>query len=382
MHYAVVGPTWPFRGGIAHFTSLLVRQLRLRHRVDLLSFSRQYPRLLFPGNVSADPSGQRLAVESERIIDGANPLTWLRAARRLETLRPDALVLQWWTPYWMPLSLLMARAARKRRVPVVYFCHQISEPDSRNSEWRFARRTLASGDALIAVTSSEEALLRAQFKDKYVVRAHMPVFDVTERSGIARSDARARLGLPAHGPLVLNFGFVRPYKGVPLLIDAMRMVSPDAHLVIAGEFWNAEAELRALVAERGLDGRVSLHNRYVPNEEIEPYFAAADVVALPYLSGNVSAVLTLAVNYGVPVVVSNVGGFTDTVQDGVNGLIVPAGDAAALGAALTRFFAEDLGRAMRAAMARTRDALSWERLTAILDNTALGAGRLVASRGR
>jgi glycosyltransferase involved in cell wall biosynthesis len=175
---------------------------------------------------------------------------------------------------------------------------------------------------------------------------------------------------------------VRPYKGVPLLIDAMRMLSPDAHLVIAGEFWNAEAELRALVAERGLDGRVSLHNRYVPNEEIEPYFAAADVVALPYLSGNVSAVLTLAVNYGVPVVVSNVGGFTDTVQDGVNGLFVPAGDAAALGAALTRFFADDLGLAMRAAMARTRDALSWERLTAILDNTVLGAGRLVASRGR
>jgi glycosyltransferase involved in cell wall biosynthesis len=370
MHYVVVGPTWPFRGGIAHFTSLLVRQLRLAHRVDLLSFSRQYPKLLFPGNVAADPSDQRLAVDAERLIDGANPLTWLRAARRLSTLRPDALVLQWWTPYWMPLSLLMARAARKQRIPVIYFCHQISEPDSRNSEWRFARRTLSSGDALVAVTSSEESLLRAQFAAKQVVRAHMPVFDVAPRTGVARDEARRALGVPPDGPLILNFGFVRPYKGVPLLIEALRTLDAHAHLLIAGEFWNAEAELRARIEALGLTSRVTLHNRYVPNEQIEAYFAAADVVALPYLSGNVSAVLTLAVNYGVPAVVSDIGGFADTVRDGVNGLVVPAGDSRALGVALGRFFAADLGPAMRAAMAETRAALSWERLAAILDNTA------------
>jgi glycosyltransferase involved in cell wall biosynthesis len=378
MHYVVVGPTWPFRGGIAHFTSLLVRQLRLNHHVDLLSFSRQYPKLLFPGNVAADPSDQRLTVDAERVIDGANPLTWLRAAKRLEALRPDALVLQWWTPYWMPLSLLMARAARKQRIPVIYFCHQISEPDSRNSEWRFARRTLASGDALVAVTSSEESLLRAQFSGKQVVRAHMPVFDVAPRTGIGRVEARQALGVPLNALLILNFGFVRPYKGVPVLIEAMRALDAPAHLLIAGEFWNAEAETRAQIDALGLRDRVTLHNRYVPNEQIEAYFAAADVVALPYLSGNVSAVLTLAVNYGVPAVVSDIGGFADTVRDGVNGLVVRAGDSTALGAALRRYFAAGLGPPMRAAMDETRAALSWERLAVILDNTASALSR----RGR
>ena len=368
MKVAVVGPTYPFRGGIAHFTTLLVHHLRRRHMVDFYSYWRQYPAWLFPGNTDRDPSAEPLQEAVDRSLDPYNPLTWWRLARRLAADPPDLLLLQWWTPFWLPLQAALVRGARRAGVPVLFFCHQLVEPDSSPLEWQVARLGLRLGQAYLVVTERERAQLQAAYPQRRVVLGHHPAYEGFPSRGISPAEARAALGLPPlDTPVLLVFGFVRKYKGLRYLLPALAEVPGAAHLMIAGEFWEDEQEYHRLIADLGLTARVTIHNRYIPNEAIEPYFVAANALVLPYLSGSQSGVGMLAIQYGLPIIATHVGGLAETVRDGVNGLIVPPADSAALAAALRRFLAEALEGPMRAEAERVRARLSWPALIDLIE---------------
>jgi len=369
MKLAVVGPTYPYRGGVAHFTTLLVRACRQRHQVVFHSYRRQYPRWLFPGSTAADPSAAGLREPCERLIDSLNPLTWRAIARQIVAERPDALLLQWWTPFWLPLSLVLTRAARRAGIPVLFLCHQLVEPDSGGYEWPIARLALRHADAFISLTSVERDILARAFPGRPVVGGFLPVFDQRAPQGIASSAARQLLGIAADVRVILFFGFVRRYKGLRTLLDALARLPDDVHLLIAGEFWEDEAEYRAQIARHGLTARVHIHAGYIPDEAVEPFFAASDVVALPYLSGSQSGVGMLAVNYAVPIVVSAVGGLGEMIEDGVDGIIVPPADPGALAAALGTTLEPAVNQRMRAALARLRQRRSWDALVDLIDAT-------------
>lgn len=376
MKYAVVGPTYPFRGGIAHFTTLLVHHLRRAHTVNFYSYWRQYPSWLFPGNTNRDPSAEKLEETAERSLDPYNPLTWWRTARRLVAERPDALLLQWWTPFWLPLTAVLALAARRAKIPVVFFCHQLVEPDSSPLEWQVARLGLSLGQAFVVVTERERAQLQRAFPQRRVALGHLPVFEGFPSRPATPAEARQALGLPGpETPVLLAFGFVRRYKGLRYLLHALAEVPAPAHLVIAGEFWEDEPAYRRLIDELGLAARVTIHNRYIPNEAIEPYFVAANALVLPYLSGSQSGVGMLAIQYGLPIIATNVGGLAETVRDGENGLIVPPADSAALAAALRRFLSDGLEAPMRIEAARVRARLSWPALVGLIEEIRDGLAR-------
>jgi glycosyltransferase involved in cell wall biosynthesis len=366
--YAVVGPTYPFRGGISHFTTLLVQHLRRTHTVNFYSYWRQYPAWLFPGNTDLDPSTQTLAEAVERSLDPYNPLTWWRTARQLIAERPDALLLQWWTPFWLPLQAVLALSARRAGIPVLFFCHQLVEPDSSPLEWQVARLGLQLGQAYIVVTERERAQLQRAFPRRCVALGHLPVFEGFPTQPLTPAEARKKLGLPeVETPVLLVFGFVRRYKGLRYLLQALAAVPSPAHLMVAGEFWEDEQDYQRLLAELGLTERVTVHNRYIPNEEIEPYFVAANALVLPYLSGSQSGVGMLAIQYALPIIATNVGGLAETVRDGLNGLIVPPADSQALAAALQRFLTGKLEAPMRLEAARVRDRLSWPALVGLIE---------------
>jgi len=378
--YAVVGPTYPFRGGIAHFTTLLVHHLRRAHAVKFYSYWRQYPAWLFPGNTDRDPSAQPLEEAVERSLDPYNPLTWWRTARRLVAERPDALLLQWWTPFWLPLQAVLALSARRAKIPVLFFCHQLVEPDSSRLEWQIARLGLRLGQAYIVVSERERAQLQQAFPKRRVALGHHPAYEGFPTQHLTLPEARRGLGLPGpETPVLLAFGFVRRYKGLRYLLAALAAGPATAHLVIAGEFWEDEPGYRRLVDELGLRERVTIHNRYIRNEEIEAYFVAANALVLPYLSGSQSGVGMLAIEYGLPIIATNVGGLAETVRDGVNGLIVPPADSAALAAALRRFVDEGLEGPMRAEAARVRERLSWPALVGVIEEIRSGLTRTPAA---
>ncbi len=379
MRIAVVGPTYPYRGGIAHYTTLLVYHLRAAgHTTRFYSFTRQYPRWLFPGKTDRDPSTAALRVECEYVLDPVNPLTWWRLCHNLRRDDPEVVLLQWWVPYWTPSMTVIGRwLKRNTRSKIVFVCHNVLPHEGGGFlDRRLAMTVLRSGDAFIVHSEQDKHYLRALLPDAAIYKAHLPTYEpiaqlTGDRGSDPYADDRAVLGVPANRPVVLFFGFVRPYKGLEYLVQALPLVLREqpVHLLVVGEFWTAPEFYERYAAQFGVQNAMTLVNRYVPNEELHTYFNLAEVVVLPYVSATQSAVAQLAFGAGKAVITTRVGGLPEIVQDGVTGLIVPPQDSAALAAAIVRFIREGLRvpfeRNVQAA--NTARTYGWQHLVATLE---------------
>jgi glycosyltransferase involved in cell wall biosynthesis len=351
----VVGPTYPYRGGIAHYTTLLVRHLHAAgHWTRLYSFTRQYPRWLFPGKTDKDTSAAPLKVDCDYVLDPVNPITWWRLYRKVRADAPDLLVLQWWVPYWTPCLTAISRwIKRNTNIPIVFICHNVIPHEGGGVlDRRLVMTVLRQGDALIVHSEQDRRRLHVLLPQAQVRKALIPTYaELAEQrtpgassAGVAPAELGRELGLPTDRPILLFFGFVRPYKGLEYLVQALPLVLEklDAHLLVVGEFWSSPEFYQRYAREFGVEQAITFVNRYVPNEELVPYFDLADVVVLPYVSATQSAVVQLAFGFGKPVITTRVGGLHEVVQDGVNGLVVPPQDEVALANAIVRYFAEGL----------------------------------------
>jgi glycosyltransferase involved in cell wall biosynthesis len=356
---------------------VLVEHLRRGHDVDFVSFKRQYPRWLFPGNPDPDPSNDVLHCECEYLLDPLNPFTWLRTYRRVKRHKPDVLLLQWWTPFWTPTTAVLATLVKRRTsTRILFLCHHISPPDGGPFDFTLARTVLSRGDEFIVLSESDYADLRRALPDASIHLAKHPTYEIFSLGRRDREAARAQLGYGEQDNLLLFFGFVRRYKGLKLLLHALARV-PDAlnvKLLVVGEFWEPEAEYRALASELGITDRVQMINRYVPNEEMGLFFSPADVVVLPYLEATQSGIAQIAFGFDLPVITTSVGGLPETVRDEEFGLVVPSRDEEALAQAITRFFEEELAGEFRSRIQAERDVFSWDRLVQLIENVLGGQG--------
>jgi glycosyltransferase involved in cell wall biosynthesis len=369
MRICVVGPTYPYRGGIAHYTTLLVRHLRAAgHWAKLYSFTRQYPRFLFPGKTDRDPSATPLRVDCEYVLDPINPLTWWRLYRKIKRDAPDLLILQWWVPYWTPCLTVLSRLVRNNtRTKILYVCHNVVPHDGGGTlDRRLAMAVLRRGDAFIVHSEQDLWRLRALLPKAQITHTHHPTYQsLADTARPPQADVRRELGLEAER-VVLFFGFVRQYKGLDYLVRAMGPVNTrlPVHLLVVGEFWTSEDYFVALAEQFGVQEHITFVNRYVPNEELGRYFELADAVVLPYISATQSGVAQLAFGFGKPVITTRVGGLPEVVRDNETGLIVPPQDWQALADAIIGFYERDLGPTLSANVRRAhqQNDFSWEEL--------------------
>ena len=358
---AIVGPVAPFRGGIAQHTTSLHRALSKRADTLTFSFSRQYPGWLFPGESDRDPDYDgRLEPGVRYEIDSLNPLTWRRAAAAIREFGPAGAVIPWWSVYWAFCFHHIAASLRRAGVPVVFVCHNPVEHE--DAAWRraLANRVLGSADAFVVHDQAARGLMLEQFpRAAVLVHPHPTHTEFPDPRG--ELPRRAALEL-------LFFGFVRPYKGLDVLADALALLRDrDVKLTVAGEFWSGLDDFRDRIRALGLEGLVELLPCYHSARQTAELFARADVVVLPYRSATGSAVIPLAYRYGKPVIASRVGGLPEVVDEGETGFLVPPGSPPELAKAIASL---DAARAasMRHAVERHAASMTWDGFAAtVLD---------------
>lgn len=372
----LVGPLHPWRGGLAQYLQLLGEALEAHAEVRAVTFTRQYPDFLFPGTSQFDPDAPRPRFPTEALLDSIGPISWRRSAAHLERFAPGAVILKWWMPFFAPAFASAVGPLRRRGTRVVLVCDNLVPHEPRFYDRAFTDWMLRNSDGYLVMSDSVERDLDRLKPGAPRRRVPHPFYAQFDRGRHTRESARAALGL--EGDVALFFGYVRHYKGLDTLLTAWKRVRaerPGATLVVAGEFYERPEPYRELAAEVG---GVRLVDRYIPDDEVEALFRAADVTVLPYRSGTQSGVTHVAYALGSPVVATTVGGITETVRDGETGLTCPPEDPEALARTLVRFFAEGMRERMAAPIAALRAEHSWE---ALARSTVDLVGELAPGRG-
>ena len=359
MRIGLLGPAHPLRGGIAQYLALLHKELAQSHEVVSLSLIRQYPSFLFPGQSQVDPSESPLEVPNERVLDPMDPRTWFRAKRRARELKLDALVYKWWIPFFGAAYAPVLDGAREGGAATIMIADNLVPHEKRPLDGFLTKLVTDRTDGVLVMSQSVEDDVRRLLPRMPFERVPHPVYAQYGAAGRDRASARARTKLD--GDVLLFFGFVRRYKGLDVLIEAMPRVlaSRQVTLVVAGEFYEPVEPLRARIAQLGLTERVRVLDRYVPDEEVGDLVAAADCVVLPYRAATQSGVVLVAYAGGCPVISTAVGGLPEVVDDGVTGFLVPPEDPDALAAAILRFYERGGRPAFEAAVARKAEDFSW-----------------------
>jgi glycosyltransferase involved in cell wall biosynthesis len=357
LRVGVIGPVLPFRGGIAQHTTRLLRALAAKADVLAISFTRQYPKLIFPGESDRDPAFEGHVEEhTEYLIDSVNPLTWSAAVRRMKAFRPDMVVIPWWQVYWAPSFAHMAWRLRRAGIPVVFLCHNVTEHEAAGWKRAVTRWVLSFGSGHVVQTNLDREHLLELLPGSKPVLHLQPAFD---------HFPQATGSLPQEHDLeLLFFGFVRPYKGLDVLIEAMALLPADldVRLTVAGEFWHGPEATLARIAELGIADKVEVISRYLTETEVAEYFARMHALVLPYRSATGSGVAAVAHHYEKPVIVTRVGGLPDVVEDGVTGFVVEPDSPEALAAAIVKLARLDVS-AMAGEIRRFKaENLTWEGL--------------------
>jgi len=393
MRIVIVGTAYPLRGGIAHYIALLRDALvRRGHEVRILTFKRQYPKILFPGKSQEEADSgveQAHAVRQEQLaatdiaIDSINPLSWMQAGAIAAKFQPDLILFKYWMPFFAPAYGVIARVAKRlakkrgQRPPsIVFIADNVVPHEMRPGDLQLTRFAFRAVDYFIVHSDAvERELLRVAPSAKHVKLPH-GIFEIFGEA-VSRADARRTLGLPQDASVILFFGYIRKYKGLDILLRAIPVLlkrMPELRVVVAGEFYGNEAEHRSLIQSLNIpEKNLLLATDYIPNDQVAKYFAAANVVVLPYRSATQSGIVPIAYQFDRPVIVTDVGGLRESVIDGISGLIANEATPEDIAANVLRFFDEQLEATLTAGAKEEKKKYSW-------DAFAEGLEQLMASR--
>jgi glycosyltransferase involved in cell wall biosynthesis len=370
MKIDLIGPSYPFRGGISHYTTLLFKELKKKHRVKFYSFKRQYPAFLFPGQTDKDTSHMPIKDdEIHPILDSINPFTWIHVAIKIVRDKPDITIFPWWVAFWAPQFLTIISVLKLfSKTKIMFICHNILEHEKDPIKFQMSKLVLSKGDFFIVHSREEkERLIKAVRKARVNMNFH-PTYEVFNPGGISRENARRRLRIGEEN-VILFFGFVRKYKGLTYLIQAMPDILKDvnARLVIAGEFWEDKSQYMKMIRNFNLGKKVTIIYRYIPNEEMPYFFYASDIVVLPYTSVSGSGLVQLAFGFNKPVVVSRIGALSEVVRDKKTGFLVSPKNPQEIANAVVRFFRGGHQEKMVETIKKEREKFSWEHIVETIE---------------
>jgi glycosyltransferase involved in cell wall biosynthesis len=368
----LIGPAYPLRGGNALFVAHLYAALAETNEVTVISFSRLYPGFLFPGVRQTDVSGVAIKRHPARpIIDCLNPATWFEAARVAASIDPDLLVFTWWNPFFGPIVKTIASSfKRKTGRPVVVIAENVVSHEARWIDLYLTMMALRQADRFLVLSGVVENDIRRLFPSSRVFRSSLPIYDCYRvGESLSQKQAKERLNLAGKN-VILFFGYVRGYKGLMNLIEAFPLIREsvaNAHLLIVGEYYDDPKPYHEAIQRLRIRENVTEVAEYVANEDVHLYFETANVAVLPYNGATQSGILSIAYGFSKPVIVTDVGGLAELVEEGKTGFIVPPHDRKRLAEAVVRFFKEDRETEFSSNIVEYREKNSFNRIREVFE---------------
>ncbi len=363
----LIGPVYPYKGGISHYTGLMFKALQKQYDVEMYSYKFQYPKLLYKKE-QKDYSNDAFKIDDTHYaLHTANPFNWIAVAGKIKKSRPDAVIIQWWHPYFAPCYFMLAKLLGK--IKVLFICHNVF-PHERFPLDRFLTKlVMKQGDRYIVQSAQDEKDLLSIRKNAVYKKTTLPTFNVFHMKGMSLKEGREILNIPFDSHVLLFFGFVREYKGLKHLLRAMPEVLKglkDCRLLVVGDFAGDKEHYLQMIQELKIENSIEIHDGYIPDKEVEKFFAAADLVVLPYESATQSGIVQIAYSFEKPVIATRVGGLPEVVTDGKTGYLVKEKDPQALSEAILRFFENKKGVDFRNEIQKEAYKYSWERMTEVI----------------
>ena len=369
MKITIIGPVYPYKGGISHYTGLMCKNLRERHEVDMITYSLQYPKILFR-KPQKDFDNATFSVEDTQfILNTANPLSWRKTAERINKQKPDLVIVQWWHPYFSPCYTGILR--RLLQTKVICVCHNVF-PHERFPLDRFlTKRVLKKGNGFIVHSEQDASDLLSVCPGASFRQTVLPTYDAFRFAEMGREEARSVLGIAEDARVLLFFGLVRKYKGLQYLLRAMpaiRNEMKDVKLLIVGDFGGDKDEYLSMIDQLEISSSVEIFDGYMPDKEVQKFFAASDLVVLPYVSATQSAVVQIAYGLERPVLVTKVGGLPEVVSHGKTGYVVSPEDAEAIAEAVSDFYQNERAADFETNVRLEAEKYSWKRMRETIEN--------------
>lgn len=361
----IIGPAHPYRGGIATTSERLAQEfISMGIQADIETFTLQYPSFLFPGKTQYNDKPAPGGLKIRRSINSINPLNWIKVGRMIKKEEPDLLIIRYWLPFLAPCLGTIARTIRgNQKTVVICLADNIIPHEHRPGDRLLTGYFLRQIDGLIAMSKSV-------LNDGYSFRKELvsgfcphPLFD-NYGELLETNDAKQKLNLAQDCIYLLFFGFIRDYKGLDLLIQAFadqRLRKFPVKLLIAGEFYSSPEPYLKLIRDNQLDDLIELRTDFIPDDQVNLYFSAADMVVQPYKSATQSGVTQIGYHFNKPMLVTNVGGLSEIIPDKKIGYVVEP-ESVAIANALVDFFENNRKEVFELNIVEEKKKFSWENM--------------------
>lgn len=365
MHIRIIGPAHPFRGGPATFNDRLARQFADEGMdIEISTFTVQYPSFLFPGKTQFTEVKPPSGIIIKREINTLYPVNWIVKGLKIKKEKPDLLLLRYWLPFLAPCLGTIARIVRKNHyTKVVCIFDNVVPHEKRPGDMMLTKFFVNSIDGAVVMSNTVSGELQKYRNDIPILYNPHPLFD-NYGNPADKENSLSVLGLkPAK--YLLFFGFVREYKGLDLLLEAFsdnRMKEREIKLIVAGEFYENEKRYKELIHKYDLSDKIIIYNRFIRDDEVPLFFSVADILVQPYKSASQSGVTQIAFHFGLPMLVTDVGGLREVVTNGVDGYVVSP-DPVCIAENIVDYYDNDRRDRFSESVKKKKEKFSWDKMT-------------------
>lgn len=370
----IVGTAYPYRGGLSAFNERLAYEfLKEGYKVEIYTFSLQYPSFLFPGKTqySSEPKPKDLQII--RKINSCNPFSWLKVGKEIKNKRPDILVTKYWLPFMAPcLGTIEKIVKSNNHTKTISILDNIIPHEKRIADKLFSKYFVKQTLGFVAMSKSVLNDLNLFDTQKPRLFCAHPLYDHYGEV-LDKETAKKNLGLESNTKYILFFGFIRSYKGLDLLLEAMsdvRLKDMNIKLIVAGEFYAKSEPYYQQIERLGIKDRLVLKTDFIPDSKVNNYFCACDLVVQPYKSATQSGVTQIAFHFNKPMVVTDVGGLKEIVPDGKIGYVVKP-DSKAIADSIVTYYSENKEKEFTANVQQEKEKYSWANMTKAIRTLAL-----------